>query len=73
MSPLAKPFIDCRDPLSPPPRLERAVVALGNFDGLHRGHLGVIQRARTLAAQLRRPCAVLTFERHQADVFAGPR
>ena len=71
MSPLAKPFIDCRDPLAPPPGLEGAVVALGNFDGLHRGHLGVIERAKTLAAQLRRPCAVLTFEPHPADVFAG--
>jgi riboflavin kinase/FMN adenylyltransferase len=65
------PFVDCRDPLAPPPGLEGCVVALGNFDGLHRGHLGVIERAKTLATGLRRPCAVLTFEPHPADFFAG--
>jgi riboflavin kinase/FMN adenylyltransferase len=65
------PFVDCRDPLAPPPGLEGCVVALGNFDGLHRGHLGVIERAKTLATRLRRPCAVLTFEPHPADFFAG--
>ena len=65
------PFVDCRDPLAPPPGLEGCVVALGNFDGLHRGHLGVIERAKTLATRLRRPCAVVTFEPHPADFFAG--
>jgi riboflavin kinase / FMN adenylyltransferase len=65
------PFVDCRDPLAPPRGLEGCVVALGNFDGLHRGHLGVIERAKTLATGLRRPCAVLTFEPHPADFFAG--
>jgi riboflavin kinase / FMN adenylyltransferase len=65
------PFVDCRDPLAPPPGLDGGVFALGNFDGLHRGHVGVIERAKSLAARLRRPCAVLTFEPHPADFFAG--
>ncbi len=65
------PFVDCRDPLAPPPGLEGGVFALGNFDGLHRGHVGVIERAKSLATRLRRPCAVLTFEPHPADFFAG--
>jgi riboflavin kinase / FMN adenylyltransferase len=65
------PFVECRDPIAPPPGLEAGVVALGNFDGLHRGHAGVIERAKTLATRLRRPCAVLTFEPHPADFFAG--
>ncbi len=65
------PFVDCRDPLAPPTGLEGCVVALGNFDGLHRGHLGVIERAKALATRLRRPCAVVTFEPHPADFFAG--
>jgi len=65
------PFLDCRDPSAPPPGLKGAVVALGNFDGLHRGHVGVIERAKTLATRLCRPCAVLTFEPHPADFFAG--
>ena len=66
----ASRFIDATDPLSPPAGLEGAVVAIGNFDGLHRGHRGVIARARALAARLGKPCAVLTFEPHPADFFA---
>lgn len=64
------PFIVARDPESAPPGLEGAVVALGNFDGLHRGHRGVIARAQALARKLGKPCAVLTFEPHPADFFA---
>lgn len=64
-------FTIARDPLAPPAGLEGAVAAIGNFDGLHRGHRGVIARARALATLLGRPCVLLTFEPHPADVFAG--
>lgn len=56
---------------SVPARLRGAVVAIGNFDGLHRGHRAVIARAKALAARLGRPCAVCSFEPHPADFFAG--
>ncbi|MDB5571358.1 MAG: ribF [Hyphomicrobiales bacterium] len=64
-------FIVARDPASPPGGLEGAVVAIGNFDGVHRGHQAVIARARALADRLGKPCAVVTFEPHPADFFAG--
>ncbi len=67
----AKPFAVLRDPASLPPELARPVVALGNFDGVHRGHSAVIGKARELAQRMGRPCAVLTFEPHPADFFAG--
>jgi riboflavin kinase/FMN adenylyltransferase len=67
----AHSFIVARDPLSPPKGLEGAVAALGNFDGLHRGHRGVIERAKALARRLGKPCALVTFEPHPADFFAG--
>jgi riboflavin kinase/FMN adenylyltransferase len=60
------------DPASPPLGLEGAVVAIGNFDGVHRGHVAVIKRAEALARKLARPCAVLTFEPHPSDFFGGP-
>ncbi len=66
-----KPFVLSLDPLSPPQGLAGAVVAIGNFDGVHRGHRAVIFRAQKLARQLGRPCAVLTFEPHPADFFGG--
>jgi riboflavin kinase / FMN adenylyltransferase len=68
----AKGFIAAVDPAVPPPGLAGAVVAIGNFDGIHHGHVAVIERARTLARQLNCPCAVLTFEPHPADFFTGP-
>ena len=63
-------FVLLRDPQRLPPELAGPVVALGNFDGVHRGHAAVIARAREVARELGRPCAVLTFEPHPADFFA---
>jgi riboflavin kinase/FMN adenylyltransferase len=51
--------------------LAGAVVAIGNFDGVHRGHVAVIKRAEALAQRLKKPCAVLTFEPHPSDFFLG--
>jgi len=44
-----------------------ATVALGNFDGVHRGHAAVIAAAR--AARPDAKLAVLTFEPHPREVF----
>ncbi len=46
-----------------------AVVALGNFDGVHHGHRAVIGTAQRLARELGAPSAVLTFEPHPRSVF----
>lgn len=52
-----------------PPKLRGAVVAIGNFDGVHRGHQAVLQRALTLAEAEGRPALVLTFEPHPRSFF----
>jgi riboflavin kinase/FMN adenylyltransferase len=44
--------------------LNGAVFAIGNFDGVHRGHRKVIATARARADSLGRKAAVLTFEPH---------
>src|SRR5262245_44174257 len=49
--------------------LRGAVVALGNFDGVHRGHRHVIDTARARARALGRPAAALTFEPHPRAFF----
>ena len=46
-----------------------AVVAVGNFDGLHLGHQAVIGAARRLAEKAGAPSAILTFEPHPRSVF----
>ena len=50
-----------------PPDLRGAAVALGNFDGVHRGHAHVLASAH--AARPDAPLAVLTFEPHPREMF----
>src|SRR5499433_4535923 len=49
--------------------LAGAVVAIGNFDGVHRGHRAVIGAALARARALGRPAAALTFEPHPRSFF----
>jgi riboflavin kinase/FMN adenylyltransferase len=46
-----------------------AVVAIGNFDGVHRGHRALIAEAKVQAEARRAPLAVLTFEPHPQEYF----
>jgi len=59
-----------RDHLFATPEDRGAVAAIGNFDGVHRGHLAVIDAARTEAGRLAAPLGVLTFEPHPREYFA---
>ena len=54
---------------NPPGALAGAVVAIGNFEGVHRGHRVVIDHAVTLAAKLSHRAAELTFEPHPRAFF----
>jgi riboflavin kinase / FMN adenylyltransferase len=53
----------------PDDALRGAVVAIGNFDGVHRGHRAVIAAAQARAKTLNRPAAALTFEPHPRAFF----
>ena len=50
-------------------KIRGASVAMGNFDGVHRGHQSVIDLARGTA-----PLGIITFEPHPRQFFApsGP-
>lgn len=52
-----------------PRALKGAVVAIGNFDGVHLGHQAVIGQAKGVAAGLGAPVVVLTFEPHPRSHF----
>jgi len=67
--PAAFPVI--RDGDVVPVALKRGFVAIGNFDGVHRGHRAVIEAARTQAHMKtnRSPALVLTFEPHPRTFF----
>lgn len=49
--------------------LRNSVVALGNFDGVHRGHQAVIAAARQTADALGCPLTVMSFEPHPRAFF----
>jgi riboflavin kinase/FMN adenylyltransferase len=51
-----------------PPRWTHPVLALGNFDGLHRGHMKIIERVRRVAAERGGTALVLTFDPHPPRV-----
>jgi riboflavin kinase/FMN adenylyltransferase len=46
-----------------------ASVALGNFDGVHRGHQHVIALAARAAGELKVPLGVISFEPHPRRIF----
>jgi len=47
-----------------------AVLVIGNFDGVHRGHAKVIARGRDIATSLVAPLGVMAFEPHPREFFA---
>jgi riboflavin kinase/FMN adenylyltransferase len=51
-----------------PGDLGRTVVTVGMYDGVHRGHQKLIGAAVTRARAMRRPCLLLTFDPHPAEV-----
>lgn len=50
--------------------LRGGVVAIGNFDGLHRGHQALFAQAKERAKERGVPSGVLTFEPHPVRVLA---
>ncbi|MDX8433322.1 bifunctional riboflavin kinase/FAD synthetase [Mesorhizobium abyssinicae] len=69
MTETSKPFdrISATSPL--PAHLRGGVVAIGNFDGVHRGHQAVLERALAEAGRRGAPALVLSFEPHPRKVF----
>lgn len=45
------------------------VVAIGNFDGVHKGHQALLAHARSIADDLGKKLSVLTFEPHPRSLF----
>lgn len=52
-----------------PPEAKGAVLAIGNFDGIHRGHHVLIGRAIADAKRIGKPSGVLLFEPHPRAFF----
>jgi riboflavin kinase/FMN adenylyltransferase len=46
-------------------------LAIGNFDGVHRGHQALLARLREVASKMDLESAVMTFEPHPREFFAA--
>jgi len=55
------------------PEWEHAVVSVGTFDGVHRGHQDLLSKAVTTAREREWPSIVLTFDRNPASVVRPER
>jgi riboflavin kinase/FMN adenylyltransferase len=60
-------WLDHRDPV--PNALRGAIIALGNFDGFHRGHQAVAGEAIRWARAEGRPSIIATFDPHPVRFF----
>ncbi len=56
-----------------PESLQGGFLAVGNFDGVHRGHAGLIGRLRTLADQAGAPAIALSFDPPPLEVLRPGR
>jgi len=63
------PFVVVRGDDDLPQQLRHGVVAIGNFDGVHRGHRAVIDTAIARARDTGKPAVALTFEPHPRSFF----
>lgn len=61
--------VDGARALGAPPR--STLIAIGNFDGVHRGHQAVLRRAASEAAERGLAPYVLTFDPHPVQVLFG--
>ncbi len=50
-----------------------AVVTIGNFDGVHRGHQVIIKRLKEAGRERGLPTVVMVFEPQPQEFFAGPQ
>ncbi len=51
--------------------MEETAIALGNFDGIHKGHQALINKAVEVAKEKNLKSAVFTFTNHPGNVMAG--
>jgi riboflavin kinase/FMN adenylyltransferase len=57
----------------PPEWARRGVVAVGNFDGVHRGHAALVHQASDLARTVDGPVTLITFDPHPLQLLDPDR
>lgn len=57
------------NPAALPPAIKGHVIAIGNFDGVHKGHRALISAGKKMAAAKGLSFGILTFEPHPRKLF----
>src|SRR3954468_14387941 len=52
-----------------PARWNQPILALGNFDGVHRGHRKILDRVRRVASEHSATSVVMTFDPHPSRII----
>lgn len=52
-----------------PESAQNCVLAIGNFDGVHKGHQALLAQAKSIAEKLNKPFGILTFEPHPRSLM----
>jgi riboflavin kinase/FMN adenylyltransferase len=60
--------VDPSDESGLPPYVKGAVITVGTFDGVHRGHRDVVERLVARSRVLRIPSVLVTFEPHPLEI-----
>ena len=50
--------------------ISSSAAAIGNFDGVHLGHVHVLKQAKQISRKLHLPLTILTFEPHPREFFS---
>ena len=50
--------------------IKPSAAVIGNFDGVHRGHLEVLKNAKEFSSKSNLPLSVLTFDPHPREFFS---
>src|SRR5437660_5769532 len=58
---------------APPAAFRGGAVAVGNFDGVHRGHAALVARLRAEADKVAGPAVAVTFDPHPIALLAPDR
>lgn len=65
--------MDCYSSFNDLPELNSTVVAIGTFDGVHRGHVNVIKQAVQIALEKSVPSVIVTFINHPQNIIRRGR
>lgn len=65
--------ISIKYPIKENPVKGKIVLALGFFDGLHRGHQALIKHAKEIADQKGLPLGVMTFNHHPKEIYQNDK